>query len=138
MGISDDSTMLTVRSDCIDSDGRFRTDFTGRGRNISPKLRLDGLDPSTRTLAVTLEDLTHPLFGSMAHPSRGFDTGRHPTGSRQSLDGNRPGNRLRVAQIPWPETSPGHDTHLPVHRSRARLHPDDPLQNPPGGLQTRD
>ena len=67
MGTSDDYTTLTVRSDCIDSDGRFRTDFTGRGRNISPKLRLDGLDPSTRTLAVTLEDLTHPLFGSMAH-----------------------------------------------------------------------
>lgn len=51
MGISDDSTTLTVRSDCIDADGRFRTDFTGRGRNISPKLRLDGLDPSSRTLA---------------------------------------------------------------------------------------
>ena len=50
MGTSDDYTTLTVRSDCIDSDGRFRTDFTGRGRNISPKLRLDGLDPSTRTL----------------------------------------------------------------------------------------
>lgn len=33
----------------------------------SPELGLDGLAPDTRTLAVTFQDLTHPLFGSMAH-----------------------------------------------------------------------
>ena len=62
-----DNPTLTIRSECIDSEGRFRTDFTGRGKDISPELGLDGLVPGTRTLAVTLEDLTHPLFGSMAH-----------------------------------------------------------------------
>ena len=62
-----DNPTLTIRSECIDSEGRFRTDFTGRGKDISPELGLDGLAPDTRTLAVTFQDLTHPLFGSMAH-----------------------------------------------------------------------
>jgi len=67
MSTFDSNAELIVRSECIDSDGRFLTDFTGRGEDISPKLYLDGLDPDAHTLAVTLEDLTHQLFGSMAH-----------------------------------------------------------------------
>lgn len=58
---------LTVRSTSIGSDGRFAVECTGRGDDVSPGLQLDGLDPRARTLAVTLEDLTHPLFGTMAH-----------------------------------------------------------------------
>ena len=50
---------------------RFRWTFPNRlhreGQEFFPKLRLDGLDPNTRTPAVTLEDLTRPLFGSKAH-----------------------------------------------------------------------
>ncbi|SHE26447.1 YbhB/YbcL family Raf kinase inhibitor-like protein [Actinomyces glycerinitolerans] len=64
---SPQATQLTLSSDCIDDDGRFRTRYTGRGEDVSPELRLQGLDARAKTLAVTLEDLTHPLFGTMAH-----------------------------------------------------------------------
>ena len=33
-----DNPTLTIRSECIDSEGRFRTDFTGRGKDISHAL----------------------------------------------------------------------------------------------------
>ena len=42
---------------------KFLPDHTGRGRDLSPELILDGLSPEAKTLAVTLEDLSHPIKG---------------------------------------------------------------------------
>ena len=41
--------------------GKFHIDHTGRGRDLSPELILENLAPEAVTLAVTLEDLSHPL-----------------------------------------------------------------------------
>ncbi|RBP98383.1 YbhB/YbcL family Raf kinase inhibitor-like protein [Bifidobacterium aemilianum] len=59
--------MLEISSEAIDSHGRFKPEFTGRGENRSPAFHLQGLVPEARTLAIVLEDLTHPIFGSMTH-----------------------------------------------------------------------
>ena len=44
-------------------DGKFLLDHTGRGRDLSPELLLENLSPEAVTLAVTLEDLSHPIKG---------------------------------------------------------------------------
>ena len=36
-------------------------DHTGRGRDLSPELILENLSPEAVTLAVTLEDMSHPI-----------------------------------------------------------------------------
>ena len=41
--------------------GRFPMDYTGRGKNLSPEIVLENLSPGAKTLAVTLEDLNHPV-----------------------------------------------------------------------------
>ena len=41
--------------------GTFLLDHTGRGADRSPELVLEGLSPEAVTLAVTLEDLSHPI-----------------------------------------------------------------------------
>lgn len=41
--------------------GPFPLDYTGRGANISPGFRLKNLLPEACSLAVTLEDLSHPI-----------------------------------------------------------------------------
>ncbi len=44
-------------------DGKFLPDHTGRGKDLSPELILERLSPEARTLAVTLEDMSHPIKG---------------------------------------------------------------------------
>lgn len=52
--------ILQVR--CPDMEnGKFHIDHTGRGQDLSPELILENLSPEAVTLAVTLEDLSHPL-----------------------------------------------------------------------------
>lgn len=51
--------------DCVgmEDGGVFPRENTGRGRNVSPEFVLRNLSPDARTLAIVLEDLTHPLKG---------------------------------------------------------------------------
>lgn len=51
---------LIVRCPGIEN-GKFHIDHTGRGADRSPELVLENLSPEAVTLAVTLEDLSHPL-----------------------------------------------------------------------------
>lgn len=43
--------------------GKFHIGHTGRGQNLSPELVLEGLSPAAVTLAVVLEDMSHPIRG---------------------------------------------------------------------------
>ena len=43
--------------------GRFPLEYTGRGKDLSPEIVLVNLSPQAKTLAVTLEDLSHPMKG---------------------------------------------------------------------------
>ena len=54
--------LLRIRCPGIEG-GKFLLDHTGRGRDLSPELLLENLSPEAVTLAVTLEDLSHPIKG---------------------------------------------------------------------------
>ncbi|MDE7170545.1 MAG: YbhB/YbcL family Raf kinase inhibitor-like protein [Oscillospiraceae bacterium] len=45
----------------MENGGKFPTENTGRGQDISPEFVLRNLSPRAKTLAVTLEDLSHPI-----------------------------------------------------------------------------
>ena len=57
--------MEQLRFTCpgLEDGGRFPIRYTGRGEDRSPEILLESLDPLARTLAVTLEDLSHPIKG---------------------------------------------------------------------------
>ena len=43
--------------------GKFHIDHTGRGTDRSPELVLENLSPEAKTLAVVLENMSHPMKG---------------------------------------------------------------------------
>lgn len=49
--------------DCvgIDDGGKVPISHTGRGQDVSPEFIIWNLSPRAKTLAVTLEDLSHPI-----------------------------------------------------------------------------
>ncbi len=49
--------------ECIgmDNGSKFPIEYTGRGQDISPEFVIKNLSPNAKTLAVTLEDLSHPI-----------------------------------------------------------------------------
>ena len=47
--------------------GTFPAVHTGRGEDRSPPFSIRNLSPAAKTLAITLEDLSHPLFKNFTH-----------------------------------------------------------------------
>ena len=47
--------------------GKFPIVNTGRGQDISPEFLIKNLSPYAKTLAITLEDIKHPLFKNFTH-----------------------------------------------------------------------
>lgn len=47
----------------LEDGGEFPRKNTGRGENLSPEIVLENLSPKAKTLAVTLEDMSHPIKG---------------------------------------------------------------------------
>lgn len=45
----------------IENGGRFPVEHTGRGRDSSPEFLIRNVSPGAKTMAVTLEDLSHPI-----------------------------------------------------------------------------
>ena len=45
----------------------FPLENTGRGKDISPAFVLENLSPRAKTVAITLEDMKHPLFRNFTH-----------------------------------------------------------------------
>ena len=41
--------------------------YTARGEDLSPALYIEGLDPKARSLIITLDDVSHPLFPNYNH-----------------------------------------------------------------------
>lgn len=61
--------MSTLIFECagISDGGRFPRRFTGRGKDVSPEIRIRNLSSDVQTLAVILEDISHPLFSGFTH-----------------------------------------------------------------------
>ena len=83
----------TLRFRCpgLEDGGRFPRDNTGRGKDLSPEIVLENLSPQAKTLAHTLQHLSHPVNGFThtvmwtAGPPRAS-----PTASTATPDQNRP------------------------------------------------
>ena len=54
---------LDFQCSAFDEQGSFRIEYTGYGQDLSPEFVINNLSPAARTLAVTLEDLNHPIKG---------------------------------------------------------------------------
>ena len=54
-------TILEFTCIGIENNGKFPLENTGRGRDISPEFLIKNLSSKAKTLAITLEDLSHPI-----------------------------------------------------------------------------
>lgn len=52
---------LEFRCVGIENGGKIPIENSGRGQDISPEFVIENLSPKAKTLAVTLEDLSHPI-----------------------------------------------------------------------------
>ena len=45
----------------ISSDGKFLSEYTGRGNDVSPEFAVKNLSPDARSFVIILEDMSHPI-----------------------------------------------------------------------------
>ncbi len=58
---------LQVHCIGLENNATFPLENTGRGKDISPAFVLENLSPAAKTIAITLEDIGHPLFKNFTH-----------------------------------------------------------------------
>ena len=58
---------LAVSCSSFDENGWIPLKHSARGADISPEIRLQEISPQGKTIAVTLEDISHPLFHNYTH-----------------------------------------------------------------------
>lgn len=58
-----ENNILEFECSAIDQQGKFRLPYTGYGQDISPQFVIKNLSPEAKTIAVTLEDMSHPIKG---------------------------------------------------------------------------
>ena len=59
--------MLQIKSPALEEGGWIPVRYTARGEDISPGFVLSGIAPEAKTLAITLDDASHPLFPNYNH-----------------------------------------------------------------------
>ena len=52
---------LIVSSPCFENGGLIPVTYTGYGEDISPELILEGLSADAVSIAITLNDMNHPI-----------------------------------------------------------------------------
>lgn len=55
------STILEFECIGMSDRNKFPIEYTGRGQDISPEFVIKNLSPNAKTLAIILEDLSHPI-----------------------------------------------------------------------------
>lgn len=55
-----EKTLNVICTDIQDG-GNFPIEYTGRGQDISPEFIINNLSSEAKTLAITLEDISHPI-----------------------------------------------------------------------------
>lgn len=58
---------LIVRCPAFQDGAEIPEKYTGYGQNISPTFKLDGLSRMGKSIAITLDDVSHPLFPQYNH-----------------------------------------------------------------------
>jgi Raf kinase inhibitor-like YbhB/YbcL family protein len=57
---------LKVISDSFENGGNMPVKYTGKGQDVSPELRLDGITEDAVSMVIMMDDLDHP-FGTYNH-----------------------------------------------------------------------
>lgn len=55
--------ILKFKCSGIDAQGKILLEYTGYGNDISPEFVIENLSSSAKIIAITLEDLSHPIKG---------------------------------------------------------------------------
>lgn len=59
--------LLKVRSKEFEEGAWIPVKNSARGEDLSPELELDGIDPNAESIAITLDDASHPIFPNYNH-----------------------------------------------------------------------
>jgi Raf kinase inhibitor-like YbhB/YbcL family protein len=58
---------LIVTSKAFEDGGRIPVKHSARGENLSPAFELRGITPNAKSIAITLDDASHPFFPNYNH-----------------------------------------------------------------------
>ena len=108
-------------------EGNFQSNIPGGGQDISPEFVIKNLSSDAKTLAITLEDISHPIK-NFTHwliwniPAADRIKGDIPTGRivpafRECLSGHR----IRYSSVCRPEAAEREKAYLPLYSLFLRL-----------------
>lgn len=58
---------LRVKSKAFEEGSWIPVKYTARGTDISPDFEIMGIDPNAKSIAITLDDASHPIFPNYNH-----------------------------------------------------------------------
>lgn len=58
---------LNLNCESFSEGGWIPLKHTGRGEDLSPCIQLSGIDPKAKSIAITLDDASHPIFSNYNH-----------------------------------------------------------------------
>lgn len=58
---------LEIKSSAFEEGGWIPIRHTGRGEDISPDFEIEGIDPNAKSIAIILDDASHPIFPNYNH-----------------------------------------------------------------------
>ena len=58
---------LRIASSAFNDGEAIPLRYSARGEDISPSLSINNISPSAKSIAITLDDMSHPLFGTYNH-----------------------------------------------------------------------
>jgi len=58
---------LMIKSKAFDEGGWIPVKYTARGADISPDFEINNISPNAKSIAITLDDASHPIFPNYNH-----------------------------------------------------------------------
>jgi Raf kinase inhibitor-like YbhB/YbcL family protein len=59
--------ILKIKSNAFDEGGWIPIEYTARGADISPDFKISSIVPNAKSIAITLDDASHPIFPNYNH-----------------------------------------------------------------------
>lgn len=53
--------ILKIKSGAFEEGGWIPARYTGRGEDVSPDFTIEGIAPNAKSIAITLDDASHPF-----------------------------------------------------------------------------
>lgn len=59
--------ILKIKSGAFEEGGWIPARYTGRGEDVSPDFTIEGIAPNAKSIAITLDDASHPFLPNYNH-----------------------------------------------------------------------